>query len=131
MPLHCHLMWFIFSQLDQGIGIFSGLFHLTLISQSIETFLYLVGALILMPWSLHNASQIREYPLVILFTLLGGSLLLSSAELFNPQGLCPVLFFSSLVPIKLADDKPRRLTKLEQSQFTLSIERNLYWSSSR
>ena len=114
MPLHCHLMWFIFSQLD--IGYFSGLFHLTLISQII---LYLVGALILMPWSLHNAPQIREYPLVILFTLLGGSLLLSSAELFNPQGPWGLLL-SSLVPIKPADDKPRRLTKEEKEQFSLT-----------
>jgi NADH-ubiquinone oxidoreductase chain 2 len=69
--------------IGSGIGIFSGLFHVTLISQSIETFFYLVGALILMPWSLSNVPQIKEYPLVILFTVLGGSLLLSSADLVS------------------------------------------------
>ena len=69
--------------IGSGIGIFSGLFHVTLISQSIETFFYLVGALILMPWSLSNVPQIKEYPLVILFTLLGGSLLVSSADLVS------------------------------------------------
>lgn len=30
------------------------------------------------------------------------------------------IFFSSILPIKPADDKPHRLTKLEQSQFTIS-----------
>src|SRR5439155_10007356 len=39
--------------IGSGIGIFSGLFHVTLISQSI---LYLVGALIIMPRSLLNAA---------------------------------------------------------------------------
>jgi hypothetical protein len=43
-----------------GIGIFSGLFHVTLISQSIETFFFIVGALILMPWSLTTAPQIKS-----------------------------------------------------------------------
>ena len=69
--------------IGSGIGIFSGLFHVTLISQSIETFVYFLGALILMPWSLSNAPQIKEYPLIILFTVLGGSLLLSSADLVS------------------------------------------------
>ena len=69
--------------IGSGIGIFSGLFHVTLISQSLETFFYVVGALILMPWSLSNAPQIKEYPLIILFTVLGGSLLLSSADLVS------------------------------------------------
>jgi NADH-ubiquinone oxidoreductase chain 2 len=32
--------------IGSGIGIFSGLFHAPLISQSLETFFYLVGAII-------------------------------------------------------------------------------------
>jgi hypothetical protein len=102
--------------IGSGIGIFSGLFHVTLISQSIETFFYLVGALIIMPWSLYNVPQIKEYPLVILFTLLGGSLLVSSApaEIINPEGgfyYLPSPWLLSLLPMKPGESlPPQRLT---------------------
>jgi hypothetical protein len=41
--------------IGSGIVIFSGLFHVTLISQSIEIYFHNVGAFILMPWSLMNS----------------------------------------------------------------------------
>jgi len=50
-----------------------------------------------------------------------GDILVICSELFNPQGSWGLLLFS-LVPIKPADDKPRRLTKEEKSQMTLSKE---------
>ena len=37
--------------IGSGIGIYSGLFQVTFLSQSIETFIYVVGALILIPWA--------------------------------------------------------------------------------
>jgi hypothetical protein len=84
--------------IGSGVGIFSGLFHVTLISQSIETFFYLVDALILMPWSLTNSVNLCL------------------------EHLCPTeelvgLLLSSLLPIK-----PKRLTNLEKQQFTISEE---------
>jgi hypothetical protein len=55
----------------QSIGCgFSGLFHMPLISQSTETYFYLVGVLTLMLWSLSNGLQVKKYPLMVLFTLL-------------------------------------------------------------
>jgi NADH-ubiquinone oxidoreductase chain 2 len=69
--------------IGSGVGIFSGLFHVTLISQSIEILFYILGAIILMPWSPSEPSQIKEYSLVILFTVLGGSLLISSGDLIS------------------------------------------------
>ena len=36
--------------LGSGIGIYSGLFNITLISQLMETFIFLIGSLILMAW---------------------------------------------------------------------------------
>jgi len=90
--------------IGSGIGIFSGLFLVTFISQSIETFFYLVDALILMPWLLTNSVNLcLEH-------------LCSTEEL---SGL--LLFF--LVPIKPCEDsgsKPLRgLTRLERQQITL------------
>jgi NADH-ubiquinone oxidoreductase chain 2 len=37
------------TEIGQGLGIYSGLFQVTFLSQSIETFIYLIGALILVP----------------------------------------------------------------------------------
>jgi NADH-ubiquinone oxidoreductase chain 2 len=84
--------------IGSGIGIFSGLFHETLISQSIETFFHIVGALILMPWSLINSVNLCL------------------------EHLCPTeelvgLLLSSLLPII-----SKRLTKVERENMTLSAE---------
>lgn len=35
--------------LGSGVGIYSGLYHVSTITQSIETFIYLIGAFILVP----------------------------------------------------------------------------------
>ena len=86
----------IFAQcIGSGIAIYSGLFQVTFITQSIETFIYLLGALILIPWasiSTENSSvnkritalpRVSEYSLIILFTTLGASLLISSYDLIS------------------------------------------------
>lgn len=102
-----------------GIGIYSGFYQVTTISQSIEIFIYIIGALILMPWYPYlnrntqfvnglavkksnviegdgssssdfswphhtsNSPVLSEYSLILLFTTLGGSLLISSSDLVS------------------------------------------------
>ena len=104
--------------IGSGIGIYSGLFHVTFVSQLIEGFLFIIGSLILIAWPLKNSSinlnkielhevnsinkntavisnlssQIdkgttdktnyaTEYSLIVLFSTLGASLLVSSSDL--------------------------------------------------
>jgi len=85
--------------IGSGIGIYGGLYQITAISQFFDLFIYLIGALILLAWPLkiniendkyniiknyNSASKyITEYSLIILFTTLGASLLVSSADLVS------------------------------------------------
>lgn len=88
--------------LGSGIGLYSGYYQVSVISQSIEIFMYIIGAIILMPWypaqiknisniGLSSLERIRsavspalsEYSLILLFTTLGGVLLLSSSDLVS------------------------------------------------
>lgn len=81
--------------LGSGIGIYSGLYQVSPITQSIETFIYLIASFILVPWFIKplanaQASQrllsgagpiLSEYSLILLFSVLGATLLISSADL--------------------------------------------------
>jgi NADH-ubiquinone oxidoreductase chain 2 len=104
--------------IGSGIGIFSGLFHVTFVSQFLEVLLLIFGSFILIAWPLNykfvsnsylkkntntnyeNLPNIKiysneiqdtitknnystEYSLIILFSTLGGSLLISSADLVS------------------------------------------------
>jgi|ERR1700733_318212 len=79
--------------IGSGIGIYSGLFHVTFISQLFEIFIYIIGATILIarPSISNNISNILEnnykntieYSLIIIFSTLGASLLLSSSNLIS------------------------------------------------
>ncbi|KAI3663085.1 hypothetical protein L6452_46452 [Arctium lappa] len=83
--------------LASGVGIYSGLFHVTTLSVAIEGFLLFTGALILLGWgpitektnvsnSLRTTTvipSISEYSLMILFTSMGATLLLSSSDLVS------------------------------------------------
>ena len=82
--------------IGSGIGIYSGLFHVTFISQLFEIFIYLIGATILIarPSMVSNPNNISnilennykntiEYSLIIIFSTLGASLLLSSSNLIS------------------------------------------------
>lgn len=94
------------NSIGSGIGIYSGLYQVTSISQGIEIFIYVTGALVLMPWapspysaasnevnvtpSINSVSVsgpssplLSEYSLIILFTTLGASLLISSSDLIS------------------------------------------------
>jgi NADH-ubiquinone oxidoreductase chain 2 len=90
--------------IGSGIGIYSGLFHITQISQLIEIFLFVIGGLILIGWpqvlpslpkqseqssleSYSLASSIEsystDYSIIVLFSILGSSLLISSFDLIS------------------------------------------------
>jgi NADH-ubiquinone oxidoreductase chain 2 len=92
--------------IGSGIGIYSGLFHITQISQLIEIFLFIIGGLILIGWpkilpiirkpeqnsldfkfkfkvisSIESYST--DYSIIVLFSILGSSLLISSFDLIS------------------------------------------------
>jgi len=96
--------------IGSGIGIYSGLFHVTTVSQLIEVFLLIIGSLILIAWPLNsnllnfsspsnNLENLKikqkdvkdiyknnyssEYSLIVLFSTLGASLLISSSDLVS------------------------------------------------
>lgn len=78
--------------LGNGLGIFSGLYQVSSVSQSIETFIYAMAGLILIPWFINRSSSIKgyltgpilsEYPLILLFSVLGATLLISSTDLIS------------------------------------------------
>jgi NADH-ubiquinone oxidoreductase chain 2 len=81
--------------IGSGIGIYSGLFHVTIISQFLEVFLLIIGSLILIS-PIYNpnahlqyttpaigAINYAAYSLVVLFSTLGASLLVSSYDLIS------------------------------------------------
>ena len=88
--------------IGSGLSIYSGMFHITVLSQSFDTFIFVLASLILIPWNVKRISSvstiennekestfilsgpsISEYSLIILFTTLGSSLLLSSSNLLS------------------------------------------------
>jgi NADH-ubiquinone oxidoreductase chain 2 len=93
--------------IGSGIGIYSGLFNVTIVSQFIEVFLLIIGSLILIAWplipnlniysnklynlkiqqkdakDLYIKNYSSEYSLIVLFSTLGASLLISSSDLVS------------------------------------------------
>jgi NADH-ubiquinone oxidoreductase chain 2 len=97
--------------IGSGIGIYSGLFHVTIVSQILEVFIYIIGSIILISWPTQSVrassyanltgsgSNARsstysldagasnnystEYSLLVLFSTLGASLLISSSDLVS------------------------------------------------
>lgn len=78
-------------KIDSGLAIYGGLFHITIISQIFEIFMFLIGGLILFAWPLvffnkktsDFLNYSSNYSLLILFSLLGSSLLISSYDLIS------------------------------------------------
>jgi len=77
-----------------GIGIYSGLFHVTQITQFIETFFYIIVGLVLIGWPqiITKVNKVKyyltdkystDYSLIILFSSLGSSLLITSYDLIS------------------------------------------------
>lgn len=90
------------ADLDAGLGLYSGLIHATTVTQTMEVFLLVSAALILLPVAstlmsttpsqtsqgigvlqTTQGSVIPEYPMIILFTTLGATFLLASADLVS------------------------------------------------
>ena len=79
--------------IGSGVSLYSGLFHVSTVSMAIEFFIFTVGRLILLPWasSFYTANltgdtvrpTIVEYPLIIVFTTIGASFLVSSSDLVS------------------------------------------------
>ena len=90
--------------IGSGIGLYNGLFQVTLISQFFDIIIVLLGSLILVAWPLmnNNTSNLvekdstiilgnvisinnypREYSLIVLLSTLGASLLISSSDLIS------------------------------------------------
>jgi NADH-ubiquinone oxidoreductase chain 2 len=91
---------FDIESLGSGIGIFSGLYQVSPVTQSIETFIYLIASFILVPWFIMPVARngnsrllqypnqntgpvLSEYSLILLFSVLGATLLISSADLIS------------------------------------------------
>jgi len=75
--------------IGSGVSLYSGLFHVSTVSMAIELFIFIVGGLILLPAfgenraSSDNKSTIAEYPMIIVFTTIGASFLVSSTDLVS------------------------------------------------
>jgi NADH-ubiquinone oxidoreductase chain 2 len=84
--------------IGSGVGIYSGLFQVTSLSQVIDTFIFVIAAFVILPWAPakfttgNNANNtatnvstptIPEYSLIILFTTCGATFLISSADLVS------------------------------------------------
>lgn len=86
--------------IGSGVSLYSGLFHVSTVSMAIEFFIFLVGGLILLPWasSVHTfptgggehgltgesvRPTIAEYPMMVVFSTIGASFLVSSTDLVS------------------------------------------------
>lgn len=82
--------------IGSGLSIYSGLFQVTALSQSFDLFIFALASLILIPWSNGlvrgekgnllkgvTGPVVSEYSLIVLFSTLGSSLLLSSGNLLS------------------------------------------------
>ena len=79
--------------IGSGVSLYSGLFHVSTVSMAIEFFIFVVGGLILLPWasSVNTAGltgesvrpTIAEYPMMVVFTTIGASFLVSSTDLVS------------------------------------------------
>lgn len=85
---------FYIQSIGSGIGIYSGLFHITPISQLMEIFLFFIGGCILIGWpqvvqsdTSKNSGSLEsystDYSIIVLFSILGSSLLISSFDLIS------------------------------------------------
>lgn len=89
--------------IGSGLSIYSGLYQVTVLSQSFDLVIFILASLILIPWSNNIKSVVesklntekftflpsisgplvKEYSLIVLFSTLGSSLLLSSGNLLS------------------------------------------------
>jgi NADH-ubiquinone oxidoreductase chain 2 len=78
------------SIIGSGIGVFGGLYQITVVSKTVECFIYLLGAMILSNTLLvtkdrldHSLTIKAESSIIALFTVVGGVLLITSNDLIS------------------------------------------------
>jgi NADH-ubiquinone oxidoreductase chain 2 len=76
--------------IGSGIGIYSGFYQISYVSQILDIFIYIIGALILIARpSISSRPEVKyvspdaEYSLIVMFSTLGSSLLISSNDLIS------------------------------------------------
>ena len=74
--------------IDLGIGVYSGLFHTTPITQLLQLFLFIIGGLILISWPLFKNKINNNYYSNVLFVMQPAQVSLASAK---PLSLLPLL----------------------------------------
>uniref|UniRef100_UPI0030E11C0B NADH dehydrogenase subunit 2 n=1 Tax=Squamanita imbachii TaxID=2976389 RepID=UPI0030E11C0B len=83
---------FYIQSIGSGIGIYSGLFHITQICQVLEIFLLLIGSLILISFpniyekrnnEIKGLKSSTDYSIIVLFSTLGSCLLISTNDLIS------------------------------------------------
>jgi len=78
-----------FQSIGKGLSLYNDLFQTTILSQLIEIVLLSVGISILLGWGLNKQNNLKinniqdQYALIALFSILGGSLLMSSLDLLS------------------------------------------------
>jgi NADH-ubiquinone oxidoreductase chain 2 len=111
-----------FQTIGKGIGCFTGLFQVTIPAQLIEIFLLIIGISILSGWPLlYNKSILNgplnkisdtkiniasdQYSLIAIFSILGGSLLMSSLDLLSMYLSIELQSFALYILATLNKDK--------------------------
>ena len=78
---------FYIQSIGSGIGLYSGLFQITVVSVLIEVFFLIIGFLILIAWPIYkgrvNTLLNKDYSLIVLFSTLGSCLLISTSDLIS------------------------------------------------
>ena len=75
-----------FSSLKSGVGMYNGLFHVTPLSITFEAFIFICACIIIMAFSKNKnvkSIEINEYPLIVLFAVIGQCLLISRSDLVS------------------------------------------------
>ena len=96
---------FYIQSIGSGIGIYSGLFHVTTISQLLDTFIFVIGSLILISWpsslagqtsnpstKLNYSNKNNKNNIILLFGIISTSLSIINYPLFNKS----IKYLSSL-----------------------------------
>lgn len=83
--------------LESGVSLYSGLFHVSTVSMAVEMFIFVIGGVILLsPWPTFtpkvgkvekagqkDESPIAEYSIIVVFSTIGASFLVSSTDLVS------------------------------------------------
>ena len=78
--------------IGSGIGLYNGYFHINQISQILEIFIFVIGGIILLGWPTITKTNLvliksfnygTDYSLIVLFSILGSSLLISILDLIS------------------------------------------------